>query len=43
MTKLYVFLALAWLGFCGGVSYALAHAGHPSALWWWRDVLGVLP
>lgn len=23
--------------------YGMALWGEPSALWWWRDVLGVLP
>lgn len=22
------------------VSYGMAHAGHPAAVWFWRDVLG---
>lgn len=25
------------------ISYWTATIGHPVALWWWRDILGVLP
>lgn len=25
-----------------GISYGLAAAGHPSAVWLWRDMLGLL-
>jgi heme/copper-type cytochrome/quinol oxidase subunit 1 len=31
-----------FLGIAVGVSYSFAVLGEPQALWFWRDVLGVL-
>lgn len=34
--------AAALLAVATFLSYAFATAGHPSALWFWRDVLGLM-
>lgn len=35
-------IILVWICFCMALSYGAALAGHPTSLWMWRDILGLI-